>query len=217
MKLRLLNASHQGLCYFAYLAGLPAGARRRAATRCSPSSCWRTWIPRRRRRSSPCPASTCPTTSSTLIERFANPGVRDTIARLCVGSSDRIPKWLLPVIRENLATGGADPAVGGDRRELGPLRRGRRRAGRADRRPGPAGRNACAPGEVATRQSRSRSSRTPRCSVTSLDKQRFVEAYLWALDSLHRDGARATLETSDRDRTRDEQDMKPRARSSARR
>jgi mannitol 2-dehydrogenase len=24
---------------------------------------------------------------------------------------------------------------------------------------------------------------------------RFVEAYLWALDSLHRDGARATLET----------------------
>jgi mannitol 2-dehydrogenase len=23
---------------------------------------------------------------------------------------------------------------------------------------------------------------------------RFVEAYLWALDSLHRDGARATLE-----------------------
>ena len=25
---------------------------------------------------------------------------------------------------------------------------------------------------------------------------RFVEAYLWALDSLHRDGARATLETS---------------------
>jgi len=24
---------------------------------------------------------------------------------------------------------------------------------------------------------------------------RFVEAYVWALDSLHRDGARATLET----------------------
>ena len=26
------------------------------------------------------------------------------------------------------------------------------------------------------------------------DQPRFVEAYLWALDSLHRDGARATLE-----------------------
>jgi mannitol 2-dehydrogenase len=41
-----------------------------------------------------------------LIERFANPQVRDTVARLCAESSDRIPKWLLPVIRENLRTGG---------------------------------------------------------------------------------------------------------------
>jgi mannitol 2-dehydrogenase len=42
----------------------------------------------------------------TLIERFSNPEVRDTIARLCAESSDRIPKWLLPVIRTQLATGG---------------------------------------------------------------------------------------------------------------
>ena len=34
-----------------------------------------------------------------LIERFANPEVRDTLARLCAESSDRIPKWLVPVIR----------------------------------------------------------------------------------------------------------------------
>jgi mannitol 2-dehydrogenase len=40
-----------------------------------------------------------------LIERFANPEVRDTLARLCAESSDRIPKWLLPVVRENLAAG----------------------------------------------------------------------------------------------------------------
>jgi len=32
--------------------------------------------------------------------------VRDTVARLCAESSDRIPKWLLPVIRHNLDTGG---------------------------------------------------------------------------------------------------------------
>ena len=38
----------------------------------------------------------------TLIERFSNPEVRDTIARLCAESSDRIPKWLLPVVRRNL-------------------------------------------------------------------------------------------------------------------
>src|SRR6202012_1329532 len=41
-----------------------------------------------------------------LIERFANPGVRDTVARLCAYSSDRIPKWLLPVIQDNLASDG---------------------------------------------------------------------------------------------------------------
>ena len=40
-----------------------------------------------------------------LIERFSNSAVRDTVARLCAESSDRIPKWLLPVIRENIAAG----------------------------------------------------------------------------------------------------------------
>jgi len=42
----------------------------------------------------------------TLLERFVNPQIRDTIARLCAQSSDRIPKFLLPVIRRQLATGG---------------------------------------------------------------------------------------------------------------
>ena len=40
-----------------------------------------------------------------LIERFSNGAIRDTLARLCAESSDRIPKWLLPVVRDNLATG----------------------------------------------------------------------------------------------------------------
>jgi mannitol 2-dehydrogenase len=42
---------------------------------------------------------------STLIERFSNPEVRDTLARLCAESSDRIPKWLVPVVNANLAAG----------------------------------------------------------------------------------------------------------------
>jgi mannitol 2-dehydrogenase len=41
----------------------------------------------------------------TLIERFSNPEIRDTLARLCAESSDRIPKWLIPVVREQLAAG----------------------------------------------------------------------------------------------------------------
>src|SRR5699024_4672525 len=43
---------------------------------------------------------------STLIERFSNPYVKDTVARLCAESSDRIPTWLVPVIQENLVAGG---------------------------------------------------------------------------------------------------------------
>lgn len=38
-----------------------------------------------------------------LIERYSNEYVADTIARLCADSSDRIPKWLMPVVREILA------------------------------------------------------------------------------------------------------------------
>ena len=44
--------------------------------------------------------------ASQLIERFSNPEVRDTVARLCANASDLIPKFLLPVIRQQLATGG---------------------------------------------------------------------------------------------------------------
>jgi mannitol 2-dehydrogenase len=42
-----------------------------------------------------------------LIERFSNPEVRDTVARLCANASDCIPKFLLPVIRQQLAAGGS--------------------------------------------------------------------------------------------------------------
>ena len=41
-----------------------------------------------------------------LIERFSNPEVRDTLVRLCAESSDRIPKWLVPVIHDQLAQDG---------------------------------------------------------------------------------------------------------------
>ena len=41
-----------------------------------------------------------------LIARFSNPAIRDTLARLAFDGSERLPKWLLPVVRENLARGG---------------------------------------------------------------------------------------------------------------
>ncbi len=69
------------------------------------------------------PGVDLPAYKRTLIERFSNPEVRDTIARLCAESSDRIPKWLLPVVRHQLASGGEITALGRDRRQLGALRR----------------------------------------------------------------------------------------------
>jgi fructuronate reductase/mannitol 2-dehydrogenase len=40
----------------------------------------------------------------TLVERFANPKIGDTLARLCQDASDRMPKFLLPSVAEALAS-----------------------------------------------------------------------------------------------------------------
>jgi mannitol 2-dehydrogenase len=105
MKLRLLNGSHQAMCYFAYLSGyrlvheaaqdrlfqaFMLGYMDKEATPTLP----------------PVPGVDLDGYKHTLIERFSNPQVRDTVARLCAQSSDRIPKWVLPVVRQQLATGG---------------------------------------------------------------------------------------------------------------
>jgi mannitol 2-dehydrogenase len=43
---------------------------------------------------------------NTLIERFANPAIRDTLARLGTDGSDRIPKFILPSVSDQLRAGG---------------------------------------------------------------------------------------------------------------
>ncbi len=42
-----------------------------------------------------------------LITRFSNPYISDRLSRICSESSSKIPKFLLPTIREQLETGGA--------------------------------------------------------------------------------------------------------------
>jgi fructuronate reductase/mannitol 2-dehydrogenase len=41
----------------------------------------------------------------TLLERFANPKIRDQVARICTDGSDRMPKFLLPSVTEALHQG----------------------------------------------------------------------------------------------------------------
>lgn len=41
-----------------------------------------------------------------LIQRFGNPYIKDNLSRICLESSAKIPKFVLPTIRENLEKGG---------------------------------------------------------------------------------------------------------------
>ena len=105
MKLRLLNASHQGLCYFGRLSGytyvhevmedplIVTLLRRYMDEEATPTL-------------APVPGVDLDKYKNQLIERFSNPQVLDTVARLAAESSDRIPKWLLPVVREQLKVDG---------------------------------------------------------------------------------------------------------------
>jgi mannitol 2-dehydrogenase len=105
MKLRLLNASHQALAYFGYLAGyrlVHEAAQDPLLQRLLLGYMEEEATPTLR----PVPGIDLGEYRENLIVRFSNPAVRDTLARLAFDGSERIPKWLLPVIRENLATGG---------------------------------------------------------------------------------------------------------------
>lgn len=105
MKLRLLNASHQGLCYFGYLSGYRF-AHEAMADPAIPAFLFRYMHREATPTLRPVPGIDLDQYIGTLIERFSNPEVRDTLARLCAESSDRIPKWLVPVVRAQLQAGG---------------------------------------------------------------------------------------------------------------
>jgi mannitol 2-dehydrogenase len=193
MKLRLLNASHQGLAYFAYLSGYrlvheaaQAPAFRRFLMGYMDEEATPTLAP--------VPGVDLGGYKRTLIERFSNPEVRDTVARLCAESSDRIPKWLLPVARWNARHGGEL------RRSAAIVASWARYAEGVDE----DGR----PIEVVDRLADElvplarRQREDPLAFLANrelfgdlVDDERFVAAYRAALYSLHERGARATLES----------------------
>ena len=192
MKLRLLNASHQALCYLGYLAGfrlvhdvcqdpLFAGFLLAYMDREATPTL------------SPVPGVDLDAYKPNLIARFSNEYVRDTVARLCAESSDRIPKWLLPVARENLAHDGeitrsalvvaawARYAEGVD--EQGePIEIVDRLADRL---------HATARGN---REDALAFLRDREVFGDLVDDERFTAVYRRHLESLHEHGARATLE-----------------------
>jgi len=105
MKLRLLNASHQAMAYFGFLSGYTYAHEatndpliRQLLNEYMEFEATPTLLP--------VPGVDIPEYRATLISRFSNPEVKDTLSRLCAESSDRIPKWLVPVIQKNISNGG---------------------------------------------------------------------------------------------------------------
>ncbi|MBV8225067.1 MAG: mannitol dehydrogenase family protein, partial [Verrucomicrobia bacterium] len=105
MKLRLLNASHQALCYIGMLLGYEfaheamADPQIRKLVEDMMEIEVTELIP-------PVPGVDLTEYKKTLIERFANPAIRDQLARIGTEGSARIPKFVLPSIEERLERGG---------------------------------------------------------------------------------------------------------------
>jgi mannitol 2-dehydrogenase len=192
VKLRLLNAGHQALAYFGYLAGyrlVHEAAQDPLFQRFLLGYMEEEGTPTLR----PVPGIDLGEYRQNLIERFSNPAIRDTLARLAFDGSERIPKWLLPVIRENLATDGelrrSAAVVASWARYCEGLDEEGRPIEIMDRRRDRLVANASRQGEdplafVADRE----------LFGDLVDDERFTAEYRAALDSLHERGARATLE-----------------------
>jgi len=193
MKLRLLNASHQGMCYLGYLAGY-----RYAHEVCQDPLFAQFLLDYMDKEATPTlqpvPGIDLADYKRTLIARFSNEHVRDTLARLCAESSDRIPKWLLPVIRINLENGGEIQRSTAIVASWARYDEGNDEQGQ--------------PIDVVDRLkdtlmvAASRQREEPLSFISQrelfgdlIDNEEFVTAYTSALTRLHKQGARATVQS----------------------
>jgi mannitol 2-dehydrogenase len=192
MKLRLLNASHQAVGYFGYLAGY-----RLVHEVCQDPLFARFMLAYMDREATPTlapvPGIDLDQYKHKLVERFSSSAVRDTVARLCAETSDRIPKFLLPVISENLSRGGEITLSAAVVASWARYAEGVDEHGE--------------PIEIVDRLKDSltanarRQREDPLAFIANrdifgdlVDNERFTRAYTSALDSLHTSGARATVE-----------------------
>lgn len=104
MKLRLLNAAHQAIAYLGGPLGyvLVDEAMRDVAIRDFLTA----YMVREAEPTlGELPGIDLPAYIDTLIERFSNPHMRDTLVRLATDGSNRMATFTLPTIRENVAAG----------------------------------------------------------------------------------------------------------------
>jgi len=193
MKLRLLNASHQALAYLGHLAGyrlVHDAAQDPLFRRFLLGYMQEEAMPTLR----PVAGIDLRQYCQDVVERCSNPAIRDTLARLAFDGSERLPKWLIPVVQENLAAGGEI------RRSALVVAAWARYAEGVDEQGRPI--------EVVDRRrdvlmaNALRQREDPLAFLADrdlfgnlVDDGRFTSAYLAALTSLHERGARATLES----------------------
>lgn len=105
MKLRLLNASHQAMCYIGMLLGYQFAHEAMADPQIS--KLIETMMEVEVTPLLPSvPGVDLGEYKKTLIERFANPAIRDQLSRIGTEGSARIPKFVLPSIIEQVERGG---------------------------------------------------------------------------------------------------------------
>lgn len=104
MKMRLLNASHTGMCYIGYLMGytyiheimldknIEIYIKHLMDDEVTPT------LP-------PVPGIDLDNYKRTLVERFSNPHIKDTALRVCMDGASKFPKFLVPTIVEQLKRG----------------------------------------------------------------------------------------------------------------
>jgi mannitol 2-dehydrogenase len=198
MKLRLLDASHHGLAYFGYLSGyryVHDAARDPLVAR---------FLLRYMREEAvptllPLPGINLDAYVHRLLERFANPELHDTIARLSMHASDRIPTLLLPVIRNRLDAGASVQLSAAIVASWARFADGYDEDGNPIEVVDPVKERIMA--NAARQHDEPTAFIQDRMLFDDLaDDQRFVDAYRWALDSLYEYGAQATLEALVRDR-----------------
>jgi mannitol 2-dehydrogenase len=105
MKLRLLNGSHSGLAYLAALAGIhyvhdavrdirfAQFLRQFMKTEAAPNL------------ESP-PGINLDEYQESLLRRFSNPAIADTVARLCMDGTAKFPTFIVPTAEAQIANGG---------------------------------------------------------------------------------------------------------------
>ncbi len=105
MKLRLLNGSHSGLAYLAALAGIRFVHDAVLDTRIER-------FIRQLMKNEAAPNLVAPVGinlvayQESLVQRFSNPAIADTIARLCLDGTAKFPTFIVPSIEDQLKNGG---------------------------------------------------------------------------------------------------------------